>query len=181
MKLYEHSHRYDHHWDLLTFANFNKYPNIHSNHVISVDVISRHINAQGQLETIRLMQTEQPTPWILTKIGLDLPETNWFLEKSVTDVKKKEYEAVTHNLTMRCLLSAEESLSLVHRGDHTLFQCQAKVSAEGALKRFGSIIESAAVSRFQQNASKGKEALESVVERVKEEFSQCFDFIINDF
>jgi hypothetical protein len=173
MKLFETFHSFNAPWQTVTLANWNKYPNPISSHVLSCDVLSRTIDAEkGLLITERLLCCRQPVPTILKSLGLGFQEEAYFHEISTLNLKNKELTAQTVNLNMRSLLQVNE---LCHFSVHpdtpssTLLKQQAEVHAPGVFAAVGRLIEDVAVSRFQVNAAKGRAALENVTHRIWEE------------
>ncbi len=172
MKLWESSHSFKHPWNTITLSNWNKYPNPISTHVISCDVISRKIE-NGVLITERLLSCKQGVPSILKSLGLGFEEIAYFHEISSLNFETQEYRAQTVNLTMRSLLNVDETCILKPDPScpkSTIFTQQALVTAN--LAAVGRIIEEVAVSRFKANATKGKEALESVANRIWNEVKE---------
>lgn len=193
MHLSTTQHVFGHSWAIMTTANWKKYPNAYSPHILSVDVISRTVTPSGCLETQRLVVCKQSAPSVFRVLGFHLPDVNYFIEQSTLNPKTQEYEAITHNLSLRKYFTAEEMITFAPLTDSTflteemnksiqnsntsnelnpnstLFTCTAKITAVGALATFGSLIEQACVSRFKANASRGRLGLESVIEAVLEE------------
>jgi hypothetical protein len=58
-----HVHR--HPWERVTYAFWKKYPNPMSPHVVDIDVLDRHIDDEGRLQTTRLITCKDKIPdWI---------------------------------------------------------------------------------------------------------------------
>ncbi|KAJ3100417.1 hypothetical protein HDU96_010349 [Phlyctochytrium bullatum] len=110
-KLFEHTQFFNCSWDTLTAANWRKYPNELSNHVISVDILSREVDPEtGVLRTERLLCCKQNAPSILRAIGLPIPEVAYFREISELDPKTKQFTAKSVNLSMRNIMSVHETI-----------------------------------------------------------------------
>jgi hypothetical protein len=165
---HEQQHKFSHSWSLLTLANWLKYPNEHSSHVKSVDVLNRFVNEKGELVTDRLLQLKQPVPSIVLKIGLPISDTSFFLERSILNPTTQVYEARSYSLSMRSLFQAEEVC--IYENDTveggTMFTQRASFSF---FSLFSKLIEQQAVNRFISNADKGRAGLESVIARIKSE------------
>lgn len=168
MKEVQTSFYWDYPWKLFTFGNFNKYPNEFASHVISVDVLNRHITSEGYLITDRLLQLKQPIPSILRKLGLPIPETSFFLERSTLDPVTQHYEATSYNLSMRSLFHAIEVCSFKQdpTTGGTQFEQRAKFTA---CSLFSRLVEEAAVSRFESNAARGRMGMQSVLSKLHNE------------
>ncbi|ORY39088.1 MSF1-domain-containing protein [Rhizoclosmatium globosum] len=110
MKLFEQSQTLNYSWDVVTTANWIKYPNEVSTHVLSVDILDRSVDAvTGVLRTERLICCKQSAPSILRTIGIPIPEVAWFREVSYLDPKTREYTATSVNLTMRNIMVVKET------------------------------------------------------------------------
>jgi hypothetical protein len=177
MKLFENFYALQHPWQTVTLANWNKYPNPHSAHVLSCDTLSRHISPDGIITTERLLCCRQPVPSLLKRLGLGFSELAYFHEISTLNSKTKEFTAQTVNLSMRSLLTVTETCILTadpsSPASGTLFKQKAQVSAMGVLSSFGRLVEDLAVNRFISNAAKGKDALELVTSRI---WADAMDF-----
>ncbi|KAI8896438.1 PRELI-like family-domain-containing protein [Globomyces pollinis-pini] len=163
MRFVETSQVYGHPWHTLTFANWRKYPNEFAPHVASVDVISRQLTSDGKLVTDRLLQLKQPLPSFIIKLGV--PETSFFLERSTLDPVTQAYQATTYSLNMRSLFQAEEVCCFDSDPETggTVFSQKATFTA---FSLFSSAIEQFAINRFEANAAKGRQGLESVLQIV---------------
>ncbi|KAJ3270528.1 hypothetical protein HDV01_007731 [Terramyces sp. JEL0728] len=168
MREVEQQHRFEFPWKVLTFANWNKYPNEHASHVASVDIISRNIAPDGKLITHRLLQLKQPIPSIFKKLGIPYPESAYFLEMSVLDPQTQQFEATSVSLSMRNFVRAKETccFSPDPESGGTLFLQKASFTA---FSFFAKIIEEVAVNRFEANSARGRHGLESVIEKISTE------------
>ncbi|KAJ3377316.1 hypothetical protein HDU84_008782 [Entophlyctis sp. JEL0112] len=118
MKLFSSSKVLTYDWDIVTQANWNKYPNPESAHVVSVDILDRSVDpVTGVLTTERLLCVKQAAPSILRAIGLPIPELAWFREVSTLDPRSRVYTADSVNLTMRELMIVKERVVYQAIGD----------------------------------------------------------------
>ncbi|KAJ3412946.1 hypothetical protein HDV05_008734 [Chytridiales sp. JEL 0842] len=109
-KLFEKTDYFDHSWATLTMANWRKYPNDYSKHVLSVDILSRQVDPKtGILRTERLICCKQSAPSLLRRMGLPIPEVAYFREISELDPKERHYTAKSVNLSMRSIMSVTET------------------------------------------------------------------------
>ncbi|KAJ3005200.1 UNVERIFIED_CONTAM: hypothetical protein HDU68_004709 [Siphonaria sp. JEL0065] len=232
MKLFEQTQTISYPWDIVTTANWIKYPNEISTHVISLDILSREVDpVSGVLRTERLLCCKQSSPKFLRTIGVPIPEVAWFREVSYLDPKTRTYTATSVNLTMRNIMVVKETCiykemremkemleeevravkskiteaapslmsSLRQRGlfsvfggattatldsseslsatsgvttpqtnssSFTEFVQTAEFHAQIGVSSVKRLLEDAAASRFQANAAKGIQALESVIVKV---------------
>ncbi|KAI8818037.1 PRELI-like family-domain-containing protein [Fimicolochytrium jonesii] len=176
MKFAENQYLFSHPFATLTSANWRKYPNEYSHHVLSVDTISRDIDPKtGVLRSERLVSVKQSAPALLRRLCPIIPEVTYFREVSFLDVRRERYTAISNNLTARSIVDVEETCEFTAT-DHpdspeggTVFRQRAAVSAMGALSYVAKLVEEAAVSSFKANAWKGRLGLETVVDMVVEE------------
>ncbi|KAL2912966.1 hypothetical protein HK105_207532 [Polyrhizophydium stewartii] len=171
MGLFEVHWTYCHPWGLLTSANFQKYPNEHASHVLSVDTLERTVDpATGVISSTRLLRCKQALPSVIRRLGFNVSDEAFFLETSTLDPTTQIYTAKTVNLSLRSLFTAEETC--VFKPDpqnplqHTRFSQRAEITTVGALSLFSRLVEDAAVNRFKANAAKGRQGLESVIQAV---------------
>ncbi|KAJ3053823.1 hypothetical protein HK097_003289 [Rhizophlyctis rosea] len=169
MKLYNNSSTFPHPWSTITTANFQKYPNPISTHVLSVDILSRHIDPKtGFLHTERLLVCRQPAPALLRRL-LPIPDEAIFREISIVDPKTQTYTATSWNLTMRSIIEVEETCVFRphpdNRWNETVFEQTAKFTA-GGWSNLAKMVEDNAVNAFQNNAGKGRKGLELVIDQV---------------
>lgn len=63
MKFWETEHTFDYPWDTCTRAMWRKYPNPHSSHIRSVDVLDRKLDTTtGILSSVRLVTMQNALP-----------------------------------------------------------------------------------------------------------------------
>ena len=158
----EQQFKFPHSWNLLTFANFKKYPNSYSEHVLSCDVLNRSLK-NGLLYTDRLLVLKQPLPAILQRIT-KAPTVTYFLERSVLDPHSQVMESKTYSLSQRELFQAEEICVFENDETGTMFTQKANFKV---FSMFSNLIENEALKRFNSNREKGLKGLMSVVESIK--------------
>ncbi|KAI9778000.1 MAG: hypothetical protein M1835_005088 [Candelina submexicana] len=117
VKFYESSFSYDYSFPAVILAYFLRYPNPLAHHVLSSDVIDRHLDPETQrLHTTRLHLKRSKLPPAVLKI---LPQSilgktsngssqSYILEKSVIDVREGWMETETRNLEWTRILSVVE-------------------------------------------------------------------------
>ncbi|KAK6455329.1 PRELI-like family-domain-containing protein [Scheffersomyces xylosifermentans] len=180
MKLFETDHYFNYPWDQVTAANWQKYPNPISSHVVSVDVLSRSIDVEKKtLRTERLIGCKQAIPsWLSFLVGGQ--EYSYVREVSEVDLVNKTLVMKTHNLTMNHLLLVNETV--VYKPDpqlptRTLFNQSAEFTAYASISRICDKIEDWSVERFGQNAKTGKMAFESVLQTLTEKWDESGIFV----
>ncbi|KAI0998479.1 hypothetical protein K3495_g9718 [Podosphaera aphanis] len=116
VKFYETTFNYDYSFPAVTLAYFLRYPNPFSTHVLSTDVISREVNAQGRLHTVRLHQKRTRLPSAVLKF---LPQSvlssisggrsdSYVLESSTIDIEEGWMRTESRNLDWTGILSVVE-------------------------------------------------------------------------
>jgi hypothetical protein len=116
VKFYESFFTYDYSFPAVTLAYFLRYPNPYSTHVLSTDVISRDIDSQGRLRTLRIHRKSSRLPPAVLKL---LPKSvqgnvsggrseSYILETSTIDVKEGWMRTESKNLDWTGILSVVE-------------------------------------------------------------------------
>ncbi|BFZ59875.1 Phospholipid metabolism protein [Saitoella coloradoensis] len=167
MKIFENTCVFDHPWNMVSAANWRKYPNEFSSHVISVDTLRREVDpSTGVLRSERIIACKQSAPrWILRLIGGD--EISFVREVSEVDPKSQTVVMRSVNLTFANILSVQETVKYHPDPESpakTIFEQNANISAYGPLQR----LENFTVDRFSQNATKGRKGFEEVLEKVSQ-------------
>lgn len=170
MKIFSSDHTFNYSWEQVSAANWKKYPNEMSTHVVAVDVLRREIDSKtGVLRTERLITCKQAIPsWILALVGGN--NVSYVREVSEVDPKLKTLTLRSVNLTMNSLLSVYETVVYAPNAadphNSTDFSQEAQITAYASFKRLCNKIEEWSVDRFHQNALLGKEGFESVLQKV---------------
>ncbi|RLN98518.1 hypothetical protein BBJ28_00022236 [Nothophytophthora sp. Chile5] len=157
----ETQHVYPYHWDVVTRAFWNKYPNSRLAHVERVDVLDRRLDAQGRLVTSRLAKITQGNlpGWVKSVLG----DSSYVFEETVCDAQAKRLVLKSTNLSFRSVATVEETcVYSVHPDDAntTLYEAEAKVTAFVPL--LSKKLESFSVSRGAETAAKGIRAVEEI-------------------
>lgn len=70
MKFFKSTHEYGYEWNLVSAAQWQKYPNENCPHVSHVDVLNRQIDPEtGIMTTERLITVNQNIPTIIKKVN----------------------------------------------------------------------------------------------------------------
>jgi hypothetical protein len=176
MKVFSNSVTFDYSWDEVSTANWQKYGpwNNKSEHVIAVDTISRNVDpATGILRTERLICCKQTAPeWIKTLIGN--ADESYVYEASYIDPAKRTLTMVSQNLTWSNFVSVQEEVVYKPLGtNQTQFLQSARITAlAGGWQRIKNSIEDCLVTRFRENAVKGREGFERVLEMSRIVFAE---------
>jgi len=181
MKYFQQTVDFDYSWEEVSTSNWRKYGpwNEKTPHVIAVDTLSRTVDpATGILRSERLITCRQSTPkWINTILGGQ--DTSMVYETSYVDPVAKKLTLCSMNMTWADLLSVREtctyqpSASSTSAAPSTTFSQRAEITAFcGGWQKIRNSIEQFTVERFQQNAAKGKEGFEMVLEKARQVFQE---------
>lgn len=176
MRVFSSTYTLDYSWPEVSTANWQKYSpwNQHSSHVTAVDTLSRHVDpATGILRTERLLTCTQPMPpWLSALLGNPSP-TSHVYETSYVNPHAQRVTLCSSNLTFGTFLSVRETVlyepdvsSTTEPGqERTRFTQEARITARcGGWRKIREKIEEVSVERFGDNARKGREGFEAVLE-----------------
>ncbi|KYK60517.1 putative protein involved in intramitochondrial protein sorting [Drechmeria coniospora] len=176
MKVFSNTFTYDYSWEEVSSANWRKYGpwNNKSEHVIAVDTLSQSLDAEtGILRTERLITCKQSAPeWIKTILGNH--DVSHVYEASYVDPNAKTVTMVSQNLTLSNLVIVQEEVVYQPHGHHQtqFIQCARVTALCGGWQRIKNRIEDTLVSRFKENAVKGREGFERVLEMSRKVFAE---------
>ncbi|PHH74854.1 hypothetical protein CDD80_2791 [Ophiocordyceps camponoti-rufipedis] len=177
MKVFSNSVTFNYSWEEVSTANWRKYGpwNNKTEHVIAVDTLSRRVDeATGILRTERLITCRQSAPdWIKAIMGSSLDVSHVY-EASYVDPGSRTVTMVSQNLTWSNLVSVQEEVVYRPLGEaQTQFLQSARITALcGGWQRIKNNIEDTLVNRFRENALKGKEGFERVLEMSRKVFAE---------
>lgn len=181
MKVFSNTVTFDYSWEEVSTANWRKYCpwNEKSTHVIAVDTLNRSVDpATGILRTERLITCKQSVPdWMKSLFGKAICNNgeSQVYETSYVDPAARTVIMVSQNLTWSNLLSVQETV--VYKPGETAAQTQfeqdAKITALcGGWQRIRNAIEDSLVTRFHDNAVKGREGFEAVLAMSRRVFAE---------
>lgn len=175
MKLFENTCEFHYPWDQVTAANWRKYPNEVSTHVVAVDVLRRELDATNTvLTTERLITCKQSIPsWLQYFVGGK--NVSYVREVSVVDLNAQSLTLRSVNLTMCHLLKVSETVTYMPDVDDkfkTRFKQEAQITAYGAFQKVCNRIEDWSLDRFHQNAAKGRMGFEGVLEMLNDQWNE---------
>lgn len=179
MKVFSSDCTFNYSWSEVSTANWRKYCpwNDQSSHVLAVDTLSRSLDpATGILRTERLITCHQTAPaWVVALLGGST--TSHVYEVSYVDAAAKQVRMTSTNLSWSNVLSVRETV--VYRPDRadpenkTEFSQDATITALcGGWQKVKAKIEEASVERFRENAKRGREGFEAVLEMSRRVFAE---------
>jgi len=179
MKVFASNCTFNYSWDEVSTANWRKYCpwNDKATHVTAVDTLSRRVDPDtGILRTERLITCQQSAPqWVVSLLGGNT--TSHVYEVSYVDPAAKKVTMCSTNLTFSNLLSCRETVvyqpSSLDPLKKTDFSQDARITALcGGWQKIRTKIEDASVERFRENAKRGREGFEAVLEMSRRVFSE---------
>ena len=168
-----------HPWDRVSIANWIKYPNDLTPHVLHVDYLSRQVDDNtGILHTERLLTCRQNAPAFISRL-FGGENSSLFYEKSEVDREGRTLTLRSRNLTFCNLLMVEEVCRYVQTAEgNTLLRQEASIKSFTSWSHIANAMEEFIVTRFQANAQRGRQALEHAIERIyRETKEQVLDAI----
>jgi len=179
MRVFDADCTFDYSWEEVSTANWRKYCpwNDKASHVISVDTLSRRVDPPtGILRTERLITCQQSAPqWVVSLLGGNT--TSHVFEVSYVDPESKKVTMCSTNMTWSNLINCRETV-IYQRAQSdpqgkTDFTQEAKIFAFcGGLQKIRTKIEEASVERFRENAARGREGFEHVLEMSRRVFGE---------
>jgi len=183
MKYFQQTVEFDYSWEEVSTSNWQKYGpwNEKTPHVIAVDTLSRTVDpVTGILRSERLITCRQNTPkWVNTILGIGNNDNSMVYETSYVDPVAQKLTLCSMNVTWADLLNVRETCvyqpapTSTQSTPTTTFTQRAEITALcGGWQKIKNSIEQFTVERFQQNAAKGKEGFEMVLEKAREVFQE---------
>ncbi|KAL4235048.1 PRELI-like [Mactra antiquata] len=172
MRIWSAEHIFDNPWELVVRAQWRKYPNKFNQAVEGIDVVDRHVDSKGVLRSHRLLSTRWGLPnWAIKLIGAD--GVGHASEHSQVDPANKTMEMKTRNITFCNMITIDEKLVY---SPHATEKNKTCVKQEAVINVYGvplgSWIESYVCDSISKNASKGREAMDHVMNTIKQETVQ---------
>ncbi|OQR74357.1 PRELI domain-containing protein 1 [Tropilaelaps mercedesae] len=155
-------------WEDVSRGFWRRYPNPHSAHVLSEDIISRYITRDGSLVTKRLLIKTNPMPrfgeYIVGKIG----NTAKIVEESIVDPVSKTITTYTRNIGLKNVMQIEEKC--VYRPDpsspHMRTICERQAWISSSLAGVSMIVTKFGFERFKSNTQKATLGFVHVLEQL---------------
>ncbi|XP_023023294.1 PRELI domain containing slowmo [Leptinotarsa decemlineata] len=168
MKIWTSEHIFNHPWETVATAAWRKYPNPHNTAVIGTDVVERRV-VDGVLHTHRLVSSIWYFPrWAQALIGS--AKVCYASEQSEVNPSSRHMIQKTINLTFCRHIAVDETLKYVpHPSDpsKTLLKQEAVVLVKGV--PLTNYMEDLLTTKISTNASKGRQAMEWVINKLNEE------------
>ncbi|XP_013405677.1 PRELI domain containing protein 3B [Lingula anatina] len=169
MKIWSSQHIFEHPWETVVTAAQRKYPNPINTNVTGLDVVNRHVDQQGVLQSHRLMRTKWGFPgWVIKLVGMS--KDCFVSEHSKVDPANKTMVLKSQNMTYHNFVSVDETLVYTpHPEDKnkTILKQEAAITVHGV--PLAGKLEGILEGNFDSNAHKGRQAIEWVISTIKVE------------
>ncbi|KAG8937248.1 hypothetical protein FRC03_010102 [Tulasnella sp. 419] len=159
---------YSHPWTHVNVGIWQKYPNPHSGHVISVDVLDRSIDGEtGIIRTERILGCKQSAPkWVVRMLGGS--DDAFVREVSFVDPVTSRTTITSENLSLSQYVTVLEQITYERDPTSPQSRTQFRQTAEiqsrmGLWKSVGEQLEKYSAERFSTNAKLGREGFEHVL------------------
>eukprot|EP00164_Ancoracysta_twista_P002380 GFYU01003154.1.p1 GENE.GFYU01003154.1~~GFYU01003154.1.p1 ORF type:complete len:188 (-),score=54.52 GFYU01003154.1:490-1053(-) len=173
MKLWQEDYTYQHPFDTVTKAIWQKYPHNKLNHVKNVDVFARSVDPKTKtLHSSRLLTCsfDGVPSFVKSMVGGENLQ-HLVYEESAVSAEKKTFVMRARNVTLSSILDIDETCTYKQHPenkDWTILHQETKVTAGPALSG-SKMLERMCVNKIGGQASKGREVLESICEMIKEQ------------
>ncbi|XP_052716818.1 PRELI domain containing protein 3A-like isoform X3 [Crassostrea angulata] len=201
MSSWSSEHIFEHPWEDVVRAAYRKYPNPCNPAVKGVDVVNRSVCPQGTIQSHRLLSTEFPLPEVAARIigtpeknfisehsTLNARNKMFKLESrnllgandhamhisehSKLDRSKSKYELQSKNLTLGHLVTVHERMEYFpHPQDRSKTCLKQQSTVKVNVPFLSGYLERLLIENFEKNAMKGRNGMEWVIDRIKEEDS----------
>jgi len=159
---------FNHSWEAVTTGQWQKYPNPHNSAVLGTDVVDRRV-VDGVLHSHRIITSDWGlADWVQRLIGAN--RVCYASEVSRVDPGNRCMEMHSKNLSFCSYVNMEEKMTYVADpadSDKTLLRQEMIVTVRGV--PLTSYMEGIIVNTVSSNSSKGKAAIEWVVEKLGQE------------
>ena len=143
-------------WHEVVCGFWRRYPNAHSKHVLSEDVLEREVREDGTLRTLRLIAKTNPLPrWGGMVFSKKLKKVCHVFEESIINPETNEMTVYTWNLDYRNMMDVQEKMTLTvdsSSTNATNFFRQGWV--DSSLVGFRRILRQFGLARWKSNAKK---------------------------
>lgn len=93
-------------WDQVAIALWQRYPNPNSKHVLTEDVISRHVEGNKLITKRLLTKTNKIPKWGERLLGEQ--KRIYLIEESVVDLDNSTFKTYTRNISLQHIMTIEE-------------------------------------------------------------------------
>jgi len=168
MKIWTSEHVFNHNWETVTQGQWQKYPNPHNQAVVGTDVLERKV-VGGVLHSQRIISSDWGlADWVQRLIGAN--KVCYAAEYSTVDPRNRVMEMNSKNISFNNFVSMEEKMTYTPDAvnpEHTVLRQETVVTVQGV--PLTSYMEGIIVNTVSSNSSKGRAAMEWVVDKLGQE------------
>ncbi|CCK68697.1 Ups1p KNAG_0B02550 [Huiozyma naganishii CBS 8797] len=156
-------------FDCVTSVVFNKYPNPYATHILSTDVIDRHLDRRGDvLFTTRLIRKQGRLPgWVQWIVGGVKISDSWMIEYSRVDRRRKVLTTYARNLDHTRVLKVEERTTYEYLPDRRATSVHSEVTFTSGLNGIKHKIEALARAKFEESVKRSREGMSLVMQKIE--------------
>jgi hypothetical protein len=175
VKEYSGTFSFPYKWEMVCRGFWQKYPNPYSKHIITEDVISRHVTKDNILISKRLILKERQfnmPKWTerLGKFGRHI----YVVEETHCDPVKKTLVSYTRNFSLTSMMTVIERCEYTkdpENPSNTI--CQKRAHIYSPLFGAGAVVESFAMNKFKKNAERASKGLIFILEKFRAMKGYC--------
>jgi len=168
MKIWTSEHVFNHNWETVTIGQWQKYPNPINQAVVGTDVVDRKV-VDGVLHSHRIISSDWGlADWVQRLIGAN--KVCYASEYSTVDPKNRLMEMRSKNMSFCNVVNMEEKMTYTpdpEDPNRTLMRQETVVTVQGV--PLTSYMEGIIVNTVSSNSSKGRAAIEWIVEKLGNE------------
>jgi len=178
MKIWTNEHVFNYSWETVANSQWRKYPNPHNTAVLGTDVLDRFVSSDGKLISKRIITSDWGlAPWVQTLIGAN--RETYGYEHSEVDPKGRSMVLSSTNLTFCNFVCMKERMRYApHPEDpknKTLMTSEMVVTVRNV--PLTTYMESIILSTVSNNANKGRNAMEWVVNKFENETKSLTEYL----
>jgi len=153
-------------WDQVAIALWQRYPNPNSKHVLTEDVISRHVEGNKLITKRLLTKTNKIPKWGEKLIGGS--KSIHLIEESVVDLDDSTFKTYTRNISLQNIMTIEEKcIYKTNPEDGSSTVCERSAFFSSPLVWYiKKPIELFTVKRFRKNGDKASLGLDFVLNSI---------------
>jgi hypothetical protein len=176
---YTQEHVYRHPWHRVTAAAWRKFTDADAraaplSHILEVHTLSRRVDAgSGRIDAVRAIAGRAPPLPLLLRGLVAAADVVLCVEHTTVDGPARAMRVISRNANLRALVHVEETCSYrphPERPDEwTLFRQETSIRCAplAAVAAWAAeMVERRCAERFRQNASQGREVVETICERL---------------
>jgi len=185
MKIWTSEHVFNHNWETVTIGQWQKYPNPINQAVVGTDVVDRRV-VGGVLHSHRVISSDWGlADWVQRLIGAN--KVCYASEYSTVDPKNRRMEMISKNMSFSNFVNMEEKMTYTPDPSDpgkTVLRQETVVTVQGV--PLTSYMEGIIVNTVSNNSSKGRAAIEWVVEKLGNEcralsLSASLDRLVSEY